>query len=75
MHPGASVASVVLGAIATGASPGTALVVGGLVLAAAAPLFLVRERRVTTVGHDERPMLDRDDGRSAAQDAVEARDE
>jgi len=60
MHPGASVASVVLGAIATGASPGTALVVGGLVLAAAAPLFLVRAPGSST---SRGSMLDGDDAR------------
>ena len=46
MHPGAAVGSLVLGALATGASVGTALVVGGVVLACAAPLFLVRPRSV-----------------------------
>lgn len=45
MHPAASVGSIVLGAIATGASTGTAMIVGGLVLALAAPLFLVRPVR------------------------------
>lgn len=44
MHPAASIGSIVLGLIATGASTGTAIVVGGLVLALAAPLFLVRPR-------------------------------
>ncbi|MET0448578.1 MAG: MFS transporter [Aeromicrobium sp.] len=42
MHPGASVGAIVLGAVATSVSPGAALVVGGVVLALAAPLFLVR---------------------------------
>ncbi len=42
MHPAASVGSIVLGVIATGASTGTAMIVGGVVLALAAPLFLVR---------------------------------
>ncbi|GAA3528475.1 MFS transporter [Aeromicrobium panaciterrae] len=42
MHPAASVGSIVLGAIATGASTATAMVVGGVMLALAAPLFLVR---------------------------------
>ncbi len=42
MHPGGAIGGVVLGAVATGASISTAIVVGGIVLAAAAPLFLVR---------------------------------
>jgi len=45
-QPSASLGLVVLGAVATGASTGTAMVVGGVVLALAAPLFLVRERAV-----------------------------
>lgn len=44
MHPAAATGGIVLGAVATGASTGTAMVVGGLVLAVAAPLFLVRRR-------------------------------
>lgn len=44
LHPAASVGAISLGAIATGASTGTAMVVGGVVLALAAPLFLVRPR-------------------------------
>lgn len=43
-QPSASLGLVVLGAVATGASTGAAMVVGGVVLALAAPLFLVRER-------------------------------
>lgn len=43
MHPGGSIGGIVLGAVATGVSTAFALAVGGLVLAAAAPLFLVRE--------------------------------
>lgn len=43
MHPGGSIGGIVLGAVATGVSTAFALSVGGLVLAAAAPLFLVRE--------------------------------
>ncbi len=42
MHPAASIGSIVLGTIATGASTGTAMIVGGVMLALAAPLFLVR---------------------------------
>lgn len=44
MQPAGSLGAVVLGAIATGASTGLAMVVGGMVLALAAPLFLVRAR-------------------------------
>lgn len=63
MHPGASVGAIVLGAVATGVSPGAALVVGGVVLALAAPLFLVRAPGpdATRVA----PMLDRDGTRGA----------
>jgi len=43
-QPAGSLGLVVLGAIATGASTGTAIIVGGIVLAVAAPLFLVRPR-------------------------------
>ena len=57
MHPGASVGSIVLGAIAAGASTGAALVVGGVVLALAAPLFLVRAPAPATA---QGPMLDGD---------------
>ncbi|AXT85538.1 MFS transporter [Aeromicrobium sp. A1-2] len=42
MQPAGSVGAVALGAIATGASTGLAIVVGGVALALAAPLFLVR---------------------------------
>ena len=48
MQPAGSVGAVVLGLIATGASTGTAIVVGGVVLALAAPLFLVRPREPVT---------------------------
>jgi len=44
MHPAASLGSVSLGLIATGVSTGAAMMVGGVVLALAAPLFLVRPR-------------------------------
>jgi predicted MFS family arabinose efflux permease len=44
MQPAASFGSVVLGLIATGVSTGVAIMVGGVVLALAAPLFLVRPR-------------------------------
>jgi MFS transporter, DHA1 family, tetracycline resistance protein len=44
MQPAGSLAAITLGAIATGYSTGSAVVVGGVVLALAAPLFLVRER-------------------------------
>ena len=43
MHPAASLGAVTLGAVAAGWSTGAAMVVGGIVLALAAPLFLVRE--------------------------------
>lgn len=49
MHPGGSLGGILLGALATSASTAAALVVGGLVLAAAAPLFLVREALPTRV--------------------------
>lgn len=49
-QPAGSFGAVVLGVIATGASTGVAIVVGGLVLALAAPLFLVRERVSGAVG-------------------------
>lgn len=73
MHPGASVGLVVLGAVATDASPGAAMVVGGVVLGLAAPLFTVRDRTggdPPTAGH---PMLDGDGGTWVAGDGVEAR--
>lgn len=44
MQPGGSIGAITLGAIATGISTGFAIVVGGIVLAMAAPLFLVRDR-------------------------------
>lgn len=44
MQPAGSLGAVVLGAIATGVSTGFAIIVGGMVLALAAPLFLVKER-------------------------------
>ncbi|MET0930957.1 MAG: hypothetical protein ABWX74_15665 [Aeromicrobium sp.] len=50
---------IVLGAVATGTSPGAALVVGGIVLALATPLFLVRAP--VPAGRQAAPMLD-DDG-------------
>ena len=43
MQPAGSISAIVLGIIATGVSTGFAIVVGGVVLALAAPLFLVRE--------------------------------
>jgi len=43
-QPAGSLGGVALGLIATGASTGTAIVVGGVVLALAAPLFLVGPR-------------------------------
>lgn len=54
MQPGGSIAAVTLGAIATGVSTGVAIVVGGLVLALAAPLFLVRERVSAEAGPVDR---------------------
>ncbi len=44
MHPAAAAGGVVLGAIATAGGTGVAIVVGGIVLAAGAPLFLIRRR-------------------------------
>lgn len=43
-QPAGSLGLVVLGAVAAGASTGTAMIAGGVVLALAAPLFLVRDR-------------------------------
>ena len=48
MHPGGAIGGVVLGAIATAVSTGAAIVVGGVVLALAAPLFLVRQPATVT---------------------------
>ncbi len=74
MHPGGSIGGVALGAIATGVSTGVAIVVGGVVLALAAPLFLVEERvGADGSGCDPSPMLVRDDDRSAVGDGVEER--
>ncbi len=74
MHPGAAVGAVVLGAVATSASPGAAIVVGGLVLGAAAPLFLVGPSRGGGRPPGAAPpMLGRDGGTSVARDGVEAR--
>jgi hypothetical protein len=44
LQPAGSLGAVVLGLLATGVSTGAALVVAGIVLALAAPLFLVRSR-------------------------------
>ncbi|KAA1397909.1 MFS transporter [Aeromicrobium ginsengisoli] len=43
MQPAGSIGAITLGVIATGVSTGFAIIVGGVVLALAAPLFLVRE--------------------------------
>lgn len=43
MQPAGSLSAIVLGAVAAGVSTGFAIVVGGVVLALAAPLFLVGE--------------------------------
>jgi hypothetical protein len=43
MQPAGSIGAITLGVIGTGLSTGFAIVVGGIVLALAAPLFLVRE--------------------------------
>ncbi|MET0766519.1 MAG: hypothetical protein ABWY50_02640, partial [Aeromicrobium sp.] len=58
LHPGASIGLVVLGAVATAASTGAAIVVGGLVLALSAPLFLVRAPAPAAARGA--PMLDRE---------------
>jgi hypothetical protein len=73
MHPGASVGLVVLGAVATDASPGIAMIVGGVVLALAAPLFLVRDGQGGSLVTAAPPMLDGDGGIQPAGDGVEAR--
>lgn len=73
MHPGGSIGLIVLGAVATAYSTGSAIVVGGVVLAMAAPLFLVKARPGGGgAGGGEPPMLDRNDGRPAVSDGVEA---
>jgi MFS family permease len=61
MQPAGAIGAITLGMIATGASTGFALVVGGVVLALAAPLFLVREP--VSAGAAGR----RDDARSAGR--------
>lgn len=75
MHPGASIGLVVLGAVATHGSPGTAMIVGGVVLASAAPLFAVTDRRGRTPGGTAPPMLDGDGGARPADDDAEAEHE
>ncbi|BAL91459.1 putative MFS transporter [Actinoplanes missouriensis 431] len=45
-QPGFSLGAIVLTAVAAGAGTPTAIVVGGIVLAAAAPLYLVRSKEV-----------------------------
>lgn len=67
MHPGASMGGIVLGAIATGGSTSLALVVGGVVLAAAAPLFCVRAPAPAATR--EAPMLDREGVRRRRDDS------
>ncbi len=68
MHPAASLGSIVLGAIATGVSTRTAIMVGGVVLALAAPLFLVRPtpdvRPPEAAGRGARRLATREPGRS-----------
>lgn len=54
MHPGAAIGGVVLGATATAYSTGSAIVVGGIVLALAAPLFLVRDGVASADVHPSR---------------------
>ncbi len=77
-HPAGSVAAITLGALAADHGSGAALVVAGVVLALAAPLFLVRGSGVDEI-HDvgdgvvdrrrpEREPLDGRGGRRAAQD-------
>jgi hypothetical protein len=73
MHPGGSIGMLVLGAVATDASPGAAMVVGGIVLALAAPLFVVRDGTARTTAGAAPPMLDGDGGIRSAAEAVEAR--
>ena len=60
MQPAGSIAAIVLGLIATGVSTGFAIIVGGIVLALAAPLFLVREPLSEAAGrHDAVRSADR----------------
>lgn len=69
MHPGGAAGGLVLGAVATGASPGVALVVAGVVLLAAAPLFLVRAAGGRgSVRRDDQPPMLGSDGRTAVDD-------
>lgn len=49
MQPAGSLSAIVLGAVAAGASTGAALVIGGAVLALAAPLFLVKPKATVRV--------------------------
>lgn len=56
MQPGGSIGAIVLGAIATGVSTSVAIIVGGIVLALAAPLFLVKDDRNAPAG-ERGPML------------------
>ncbi|MGZ5371263.1 hypothetical protein [Aeromicrobium sp.] len=58
MQPAGSLGALVLGVIATRASTGSAIVVGGIVIALAAPLFLVKPRnphQVQATGAGARP--------------------
>lgn len=50
MQPAGSLGAVVLGGIAATASTGLAIIVGGVVLALAAPLFLVKEKVSAAAG-------------------------
>jgi DHA1 family tetracycline resistance protein-like MFS transporter len=59
MMSAGAIGAIMLGAIASGSSTGTAMIVGGVVLALAAPLFLVREPVSAAA--------DRGDSRSAAR--------
>ncbi len=57
MHPGGTVGAIVLGAVAGTWSTATALVVAGVVTAAAAPLFLVRDAGTPRPGRPGRETL------------------
>lgn len=78
MQPAGSLGAIVLGAVAAGRTTGAALVLAGIVLALAAPLFLVRPRSgderhdvgdgVVDRGRAERKTLDGRGGSRAAED-------
>ena len=59
MQPAGSIGAITLGIIATGVSTGFAIIVGGVVLALAAPLFLVREKVSVGAGPGDSHFVER----------------